>query len=117
MVQNKPLCTHNPALMISAHNLVFYMSQRPLLYLSFFDAYSRKIMSLLFKAFPPAALGLHCGVQALKLWCAGWVVVMWDLSSPNRTEPTPALEHRVLSLDHQASPHDASLKVLALNIL
>ena len=69
------------------------MSQRPS-FTYHFDAYSRKMMSLLFKAFfffPPAVLGLHCGVQALKLWCAGWVVVCGILVLQTRTEPTPAL--------------------------
>ena len=48
-------------------------------------------MSLLFKTFFSAALGLHCGMQALNLWCAGLVVVCGLLVLQTRTEPSPAL--------------------------
>ena len=76
MVQNKPLCTHNPALMI-------FSSQSGLLYVpSFtyhFDAYSRKMMSLLFKAFFFSPRLFWVFIVVCRLGCG-----MWDLGSPNK---------------------------------
>ena len=81
MVQNKLLCTHNLALMILNSQAGLLYISTPTLY--HFDAYSRKMMSLLRLFF--------FGCFGSSLWCAGSQVVvcrlssgMWDLGSPNK---------------------------------
>ena len=74
MVQNKLLCTHNLALMILSSQAGLLYSSTPTLY--HFDAYSRKMMSLL---------------RLFFFWLL-WVFIvvcrlssgMWDLGSPNK---------------------------------
>lgn len=115
MVQNKPLCTHNPALMIfSSQSGLLYVPTPILTSIILMHIQERSCLYYLRLFFFSVAFGSPLCLQALKLWCAGWVVVCGILVLQTRTAPTPALEHRVLSTGPPASPHDASLKSLLL---